>query len=89
MPVKTFPVQVRADNILRAKGSPRIPECVHMKAYEVYCRKWSPQPVLTRDEARGGFGLMELIGFLYAASFPEEEQPKRVDEAWNHMKGWG
>lgn len=38
-------------------------------------------------DCRGGFGKGELIAFLYARSFPENEWNLRVDEALRGMEG--
>lgn len=35
---------------------------------------------------RGGFGISELVAFLYARSFPKEEWHKRVQEAFTGME---
>jgi hypothetical protein len=35
---------------------------------------------------RGGFGLYELIAFLYARSFPKDEWEKRAEEAFQRPK---
>lgn len=59
----------------------KIPETVALRAYEVYCHHFSPQEALITGGCRGGFGLNELIAFLYARSFPKEEWKRRVDEA--------
>lgn len=60
---------------------------VTMKAYEVYCHVFAPQPALVTGNCRGGFGAGELIAFLYAASFPKDEWRKRFDEAMHDMRG--
>ena len=62
-----------------------IPWDVHMRAYEVYCEVWSAQPALVEGNCRGGFGLSELVGFLYAAGFPKTEWKQRTREAWANM----
>lgn len=61
-----------------------MPEAVTLRAYEVYCHIWGPQPAMVDLEwrnCRGGFGVGELIAMLYAHSFPREEWRERVDEA--------
>lgn len=57
-----------------------------MAAYEVYCAIHGPQPAMVTGGCRGGFGVAELIAFLYARSFPREEWRKRVDEAFVGME---
>ncbi len=63
------------------------PTVVTMKAYEVYCHLYSSQEALVTGWCRGGFGAGELIGFLYAATFPKEEWRERFDEALKGMEG--
>jgi hypothetical protein len=63
-----------------------VPTPVYMKAYEVYCALYGPQKALIEDGCRGGFGIGELVAFLYAASFPKDEWRKRVDEAFKGMR---
>ena len=53
-----------------------------MKAYEVYRTLYGEQQALTEGECRGGFGLEELVAFLYAAPFPRNEWRKRFDEVF-------
>lgn len=63
----------------------RVAEPVYMRAYEVYCEVYGPQEAMIDLEGRncrGGFGVGELVAFLYAHSFPREEWSKRVDEAF-------
>ena len=62
-----------------------IPDAMHMAAYEVYCHVYSPQEALITGSCRGGFGIGELISFLYAKGFPKEEWRDRVDEAFGGM----
>lgn len=73
------PVQMRAD--LR---DGKLPSEVTLRAYEVYCHLYGPQPAmvdLAGRNCRGGFGIGELVGFLYAHSFPKEEWRRRFEEA--------
>ncbi len=78
---KQFPVQnadrLRRDNLF-------VSESVHMAAYEVYCHVYAPQEALITGDCRGGFGVGELIGFLYARSFPKDQWQERWHES---MKG--
>lgn len=67
-------------------GRGTVQDAVYMKAYEVYCKVFAPQKSLIEGDCRGGFGLEELVGFLYAASFPRNEWRQRFDEAVNGMK---
>jgi len=77
------PVQtIRAWN--REQG--KIPESIHMMAYEVYCEVHQPQLALIEGHCRGGFGMGELVAFLYAHSFPKEEWNDRVNEAFGGIE---
>lgn len=59
----------------------KLPTEVTLRAYEVYCALYGPQPAMVTDGCRGGFGVGEIIAFLYARSFPKDEWRARVDEA--------
>ena len=81
--VKTYPVQ--------RKNTPpccisRCPAPIVEAAYEVYCEVFGAQSAMMTGECRGGFGVGELIAFLYARSFPKNEWSKRVDEALTGME---
>lgn len=82
--IKLFPVQAQPRN--RQGGSAR--EEVYLRAYEVYCAVYGPQPAMIDIEGRncrGGFSSGEIIAFLYAHSFPEEEWRARVSEAFEGL----
>ncbi len=66
--IPTHPVQT--DRYKR--GAACCPQVVTMRAYEVYCHVYAPQPAMVTGWWRGGFGAGELIAFLYARSFPKE-----------------
>jgi len=77
------PIQVH--ELTRVRPRAVMPSEVTLRAYEVYCHVYAPQPAmvdLAGRDCRGGFGVGELIAFLYARSFPKEEWSKRVDEAF-------
>lgn len=77
------PVQIDQDfRDFRNGFAPMLPTEVTLKAYEVYCHVYRPQPAMVEGSCRGGFSLGEIIGFLYASSFPKNEWAKRVDEAF-------
>ena len=80
--IETHPVQVG-----RRGEKGRCPVAVTMKAYEVYCHVFAPQPAIVTGECRGGFSTGELIALLYAATFPKAEWSKRVYEALEGMEG--
>jgi hypothetical protein len=62
------------------------PKVVTMRAYEVYSKVFAPQEALVTGDCRGGFGVSELIAFLYARSFPESEWRMRFREAGDGIK---
>lgn len=57
-----------------------LPADVVGKAYEVY-HKLYPGQTLERLNERGGFGIIEIVAFLYAHTFPPQEWNARVAEA--------
>lgn len=59
---------------------------ITLLAYEVYKEVYGKQESLITGSCRGGFGIMELVAFLYARSFPKNEWRQRVDEAFNGMR---
>ena len=63
-----------------------VPEPVYMAAYEVYSHVWAPQQAMIEGHCRGGFGMEELVAFLYARAFPRNEWRQRFDEAAKGMK---
>lgn len=76
--VKTHPVQ-------RSDAPHHVPQVVTMRAYEVYSKVFAPQQALVTGDCRGGFGVGELIAFLYARSFPPAEWDARFHEALTGM----
>jgi hypothetical protein len=64
----------------------KCPSVVTMRAYEVYARVFGPQEAMITGWCRGGFGTGELIAFLYARSFPENEWRDRFHEALRGME---
>lgn len=65
-----------------------MPEDVVMRAYEVYCELYGPQPAMVdvAKGCRGGFGVNELISFLYARTFPREQWRARSDEGFGRRR---
>lgn len=65
----------------RVRGD--IPEAVALRAYEVYCHVYGAQPAMVdaTQGCRGGFSAEEIIAFLYARTFPQEQWARRVREA--------
>jgi hypothetical protein len=61
------------------------PQAVTLRAYEVYRKLYGAQEALITGQCRGGFGVGELIAFLYAHTYPESEWKERVDEALHGM----
>lgn len=78
-----FPIQ-------RSRLLPReqavVSKDIYMAAYEVYCHLYSPQEALITGGCRGGFGIGELVAFLYAKSFPKELWEAKVNEAFDGMR---
>lgn len=59
---------------------------VTLAAYEVYSHLFGKQEAMITGRCRGGFGSGELIGYLYARSFPKDEWQQRFDEAMTGME---
>ena len=78
----THPVQTRQP----IHRGARISTLVTLRAYEVYAAIYGPQEALITGNCRSGFGAGELIGFLYARSFPREEWRERFEEALHGME---
>lgn len=62
------------------------PQVVTKRAYEVYAHVFGPQEAMITGGCRGGWGVGELIAFLYAHSFPKSEWRERVDEALTGLR---
>jgi hypothetical protein len=75
--IAVHPVQTH-----QQRGGGQCPQVVTMRAYEVYCKVYRPQEAMVTGGCRGGFSTGELIAFLYAHSFPENEWNRRVEEAF-------
>lgn len=58
-----------------------LPAEVTSRAYEVYHYLY-PGQTLARLNERGGFSIGEIVGFLYARSFPKEEWQQRSEDAF-------
>lgn len=78
--VETHPVQNQDVSQIN-----RVPKVVAMLAYEVYCELYGEQQALVTGGCRGGFGVNELVAFLYARTFPRSQWRARVDEAFTGM----
>jgi hypothetical protein len=76
VPIELHPIQTECCH----RGG-EAPQSVTLRAYEVYRHVYGAQEKLITGDCRGGFGVGELIAFLYAHSFPEAEWRARVDEA--------
>lgn len=72
--------EVPHSRVARLHGG-RVPKPVHEAAYEVYHAVHGEQKALIEGGCRGGFGLSELIAFLYARSFPPVQWEMRVEQA--------
>ena len=80
--IAVHPVQIPR----MSRGTGRVPAAVTLRAYEVYAHVYGRQEAMITGGCRGGFGVGELIAFLYAHSFPKAEWRQRVAEALNGMK---
>lgn len=69
---------VQTHNIKPGEG--KLNSLVTIRASEVYDYLWPGQP-LKRINERHGYGVGEVIAFLYAYPFPKSEWSNRVDEA--------
>jgi hypothetical protein len=80
--IEFHPIQTH--DVAVSHGGNMMPSAVTLRAYEVYCHLFGEQPALIDLHGRGcrgGFGVGELVAFLYARSFPKDEWQKRFDEA--------
>lgn len=68
------------------RGQAYCPQSVTLRAYEVYSHLFGKQDALITGGCRGGFGVGELVGYLYARSFPKEQWQARFDEALRGME---
>lgn len=79
---------VQTHSIQRHRRS-EVSSLITLRAYEVYCALYGEQKALVdlagRD-CRGGFGVGELMAFLYARTFPKTEWQDRFDEALRGIK---
>jgi hypothetical protein len=82
---KVMPLQRSPESRLGREAAVA-PEPVYMAAYEVYSHVFRPQPALIEGHCRGGFGVGELVAFLYARSFPRDQWQMRVDEALTGLR---
>ena len=80
--IETMPVQVART---RDGGAAKIRKEVALLAYEVYAHIFGEQEAMITGDCRGGFGIGELVAFLYARSFPKEEWSDRVADAYRGM----
>lgn len=78
----TYPVQLRI-NHTKTTGS--VSASIYMAAYEVYAHVYGEQQALVSGHCRGGFGVGELIAFLYARGFPKDQWRTRVQLAFNGL----
>lgn len=81
--IETHPVQ-RGHYLDRQQA--RCSKIITMRAYEVYRECFGEQEAMVTGDCRGGFGIGELIAFLYTRSFPKDEWRMRFDEAINGIE---
>lgn len=77
---KFHPVQIESE-FRHPHLAPQMPSAVTLRAYEVYVHLHGEQRAMIENGCRGGFGVGELMAFLYARSFPKTEWRQRADEA--------
>jgi len=77
------PVVLRPVQKSQRRDAGQIADSVHLAAYEVYSHVFGTQQAMVEGHCRGGFGVGELIAFLYARPFPKSEWNKRVHEAFS------
>lgn len=65
-----------------------VPKEIALAAYEVYSHVFSPQEALINDHCRGGFGVSELVVFLYLRSLPKDQWREKLDELFRGMENW-
>lgn len=82
---KLFPLQ-RQSCVKHSREAAACPEPVYMAAYEVYRHCYGEQPAMIEGHCRGGFGIEELIAFLYARPFPKAQWSDRVNEALTGLR---
>ena len=80
MAIELHPVQT-----VDHKGG-HINKKVTLRAYEAYSKIYAPQEAMVTGHCRGGFSTSELIAFLYARTFPENEWRERESEAFLEME---
>jgi len=80
--VPVHPIQ----NRIRYPNGGEAPQCLTLRAYEVYSHVYSPQPAMITGGCRGGFALGELMALLYAHSFPKAEWGERLEEGLRGLK---
>lgn len=78
----THPIQTECCH----QDGARAPMVLTLRAYEVYAHVHGEQKAMITSGCRGGFGIGELLAFLYARSFPKSEWRARVEEALTGMK---
>lgn len=62
MPEQAEPVKEKRAPVQGFAGG--IPWDMHLRAYDVYCKRWSPQKALIEGGCRGGFSTGELDMFI-------------------------
>lgn len=70
---------------LHSHHGPQVSKEITDRAWEVYGSMHGSQTNAVIAE-RGGFGITELIAFLYARTFPEDQWRERSDEAFRGIK---
>jgi hypothetical protein len=80
--VKLSPIQMPRSSYTY-KG--KVQEGISRQAYAVYSHIYGDSQSFERLNERGGFGIGELVAYLYAHSYPKVEWRKRADAAFYMM----
>ena len=80
---ETHPIQLSPNR--RNEQFGKLNQAVTLAAYEVYTHLYGSQEAMVTGGCRGGFGVGEILAFLYARSFPKAEWEQRVFEAQQGM----
>ena len=84
MKTEMHPVQT----IRVVRGQSKLSTDVTMIAYEVYCHIHQPQEALVTGGCRGGFGVGEIIAYLYAYPFPKHQWADRAQHVFDNMENF-
>ena len=81
--IELHPVQSRG-----GYGAKKLRTEVTLRAYEVYKALHGEQKAMITGGCRGGMSDGEIVAFLYARSFPQDQWAARVEEAFEGMENF-